>query len=854
MDAEKSVGSPLDKNRFRKYLQVLLQDKESDAELDDLDDYLQSRFKKDDPRTVRACAEIAVSILSKAKRPEPLAYALNTLIGVLADHGDLSGASKQLQRLVAHSIRHDTPLAAESAIANIRNRLGTRVPLDYVPIFLRTILRLYVHYQQTDDMILTLVQAADIYSTYGAFQPAYRALSDAEVIARKAKNHRLLAQVLGMASSVALLEGDHKFAVKVGKRALSIEKKQGLEAQQHIAVNLATAAMQLEKHKDALKVYVDLLPKLTENADGRLGTLVNMSVCHRKLGNVAEADRLIVEARAFVSEVPQLLEETEFLLELELVASANALAGGDGKRAASCLNAAVKHLDKWISSADRLHYRRGVRERYIRRLEAMLCSLPNDGAAADVIPIVAFCRTNQLSDWLHVLQWVEDLSLLLTTAEKNQLEEVIGILTGYGAPFLFGMREKYDDAFEPPEMGSPWKRFSELTNLLSRKYGFRKPFDNANLEGTSKLLSDRLQRGHGILVNMLPAAGKAMLLLGDKYVLATLPKGETYEFFRDLTRHRQNEISTKGFAATVARYQAALLQSFDQILSRLVASSCRSVLFFPDRVDLTPINLVFIANAPLRERMALGTLETRTVLAIFPGAEEKETLSRPLAVLAESTNLQLPKAEVHRVFALMEVPGRLLTSPTTEQFCEAMSQADVLVVAQHGVSIGLFKDPHFAKLGSVDSQHDISLAEVQAKAYRWPHSLVVLGTCHSGGMVSRNYEKEFYSHEQVGFQAVFLTNRRCSVIAATWAIFDRYHFLFSSLFFEQVRVLGAAQALGTTLAKLTGMSAADAIKLFGSIEPEDLRHEILATTSEKNLEAMKAAPLCYGAYQTYGLL
>lgn len=103
----------------------------------------------------------------------------------------------------------------------------------------------------------------------------------------------------------------------------------------------------------------------------------------------------------------------------------------------------------------------------------------------------------------------------------------------------------------------------------------------------------------------------------------------------------------------------------------------------------------------------------------------------------------------------------------------------------------------------------------------------------------------------MGFPVVFLLNGRSEVLAASWAILDRFNLVFTSLFAPGLRDVHPSQAASTALAKLVELPVEELSALL-------LRAFPAGTTISPDLltqmDNLRQQPFCYGAYQTYTLL
>lgn len=837
---------------FEPHFRALVANTESDFELDELDDALQQATPKSDD--ARACAYIAAEILSSADRPWSLAYALNTAVGASCMTGDTKRARRYLKQLVDLTIKTGTDLAALSAAENVRRLLPGNAKADHVPNILYEVVRLYLHLGKVEKAIENLIAAAYLFADFGAFQPAYRSLADAEDLARDNKLLQEYADVVSASYAICLLEGDHAYAETIWPTLKQKYVELGKPVPTHLAVNRATLLFQTGDNRAAREGFEEALAHFEagdEVDEARSIILINLSACLRELGEDALSDARMAEARGLLATFEDV--DPEYPLEAELISAKNAIVKGDLIAAGSCLNRAAKCLDAGVGLAEKLHYRRGFRERYVPRIERLLASLAKTGRADDVIRVVAATRANRMSDWLHFLEWAEMLAAKLSPEDKEELDHLVDHLAQHGSPHLFGHLEKYDDPMSAMPKPDPWRDIAEYADKTSARYGVMRPFQNATAERIADTFVERLDEGYAILINMVGADHKMLLLIGDRYVLCDLPQSETRAFFEALVRHRQEpgRDHMKALGLVVGAYQTALLRSLAPVLGELSVESCKGVIFIPDGWNLTPINLAMVGDPKIRARMAGGEFEVRTCVALYPAKRQAVAPESCLGIIESDSGLRYDRADVEGFFKGVGATGTLLEDPTWNVFDEAMASTDALVLSHHGASVGLFRDPFFADMAGPYRNSAISLMRLQGAAYRWPHRLAVLGTCHSGGLANRNYQTRFRSHDLTGFPTVFLLNGRSEVLAASWAILDRFNLLFTTLFASSLQNAHPSLAASTALARLFELPKDELSDLVHRAFPAN----VLKTSDLlEEIDNLRRQPFCYGAYQTYTLL
>lgn len=843
--------------RFASTVGALLHDGADDAAFGAIDEQLHRRAGSGDTEAALRCAEIYVDLLSGSARPRPLAYALSTLLQLQCLSGDIGTARRTLTQLIDHAIEHGTPTAAHGGIEGILEQIRGRAGPDYVLHLLADVVRFYEHFHEIDTAVAHLLTVASLLGDYGAFQPAYHALNDAEQLARGRDDGRLLAQVYTTLSAVSLFERDLDYSIRTGEAAVELYRQLSEPIPPQLRFNLATAAMQNEDYAKARAIYTTFLEDDTQ--EGRrheYAARINLSICRRNSGDLNEADEELRLARIAAACLHPGAVDPEQWIELELVATANAIASVRFAEAMQLLRTAAQRLDAALSIVDKLHFRRALRERYVSRIESLFCDLPDTGEAAPVLDIIACTRANQLSDWLHLLDWADELATRLDEDEQTALARDIDALADFGAPFLFGYREKYDDPFDTAISPAPWRAFAERVADLRRSVPCDEPLASARLTATVALLRSRLDAGYAVLVSFLSHDSRTILLSGQHYLACRTDPAQTEAFYVAVQQLRHGQTDSRQFAQVLRRYQSSLLSGLAPLLELLAEDGCKGVMLLPHRLDVLPLNQVLLGHERLRARMSRGDFHARTCVALHPQTVACIPPQKPAVLLQEPTDLKLPRAQFDAFCSVFGANGVALVNASGNELAARMSRIDTLIVAQHGVSIGLYNDPYFATLAGPEQPGALSFEQIQRYAFRWPHQLVMLSACHSGSLISRNAQTSFRSHELIGYPSVLLANRRSVVSAASWPTIDKFDYLLSVQFALELRANpDSSAAFSKAIATLVDMTAEQAMSLFRHIPDATLRDETTPHSAQQieQLMQMKSDPFCYGAYQLYTL-
>ena len=295
-----------------------------------------------------------------------------------------------------------------------------------------------VHFKRFSSAIGRLITASQFFSRFGAYQSAYRALAEAETIARANFLHRDLARVVFALSVVASDEGDKGFAEKHFAKAIQLLEERSLPVPASYRLNHASMLMQLDKPDEAEPIFESML-KQTSDARTKFALLTNLAICKRTTTSLQASVDEIRKGQEFIGHCTH----PEEIAEFHLVAAKTFLLTRDGKKASRHIERALDAINMLISAAARLHYRRGVRENYVPRIRSMVRPCFDLGMRKSLLACLAFAFNSTAADWCHYLEWCE-ASLkddLVPKWLKQRLMEALKKITDFGPPVVGLSRE-----------------------------------------------------------------------------------------------------------------------------------------------------------------------------------------------------------------------------------------------------------------------------------------------------------------------------------------------------------------------------------------------------------------------------
>lgn len=813
------------------------------------------RSAQDKPIDVARLAEVAVEIYSHSGQNDEAILYLELQARALLSAQNLDRAILLVEHIarIDHPAGKPTVLELAEDILNCKDSFG--VSIDQRPWVLAEIARLIQRYGQQEKVADLYLDAAGLYSSHGAFQPAYRCLDDAKDIAHSLNSVSLTARYYTILMSVACEENDYKGGVAAGELAINAYQALGEACPGMLLGNLGVAYMNLEEEDKAIGYFEKTLasPDCTDHMQITLRG--NLSVCLRRCGRLTDAEAVLAAAEAALTDDA---DNVEGLLEIALSGAKLAVERQNAPLLVRRLQDASHHLDRILSDVLRLHHRRGIRERYITRIEGLLRALPPKGAATDaLLPIIA-TRGNAMGDWLTILSWASDVNSSWPASDETvqQLNRALQSIRQIGAPHLYGLTEKADDAWNISNAARAWDDLSNIAAIIHARSANR-PLDYATAQHQSTLCLSRLTAGHCLMV-MTYAGATALLwyFIGDQYKSISIPLAPMKDWHVAQLDYAQQFLSRSGFINALNTLISSLAPLLDTVFCDIAHARCKSVRFIEDCFNDIPLIEFALRNPELCARMAEGDFEVRMVPAALEPKEVEGPLLTTAAIVDRTADLLLaPYESTAFTQAAGLGPATLMEAGGHVDLEDLMGKYDALIVSTHGHSLKFFTDAYFAHLGNAEHPHPISVSAMQVAAPNLQLRLALVNTCFSGTRSARNFQKRFRTSDSVALPNLFLLNRKAVALGGMWKISDTACFTLSHWVGEGLKLgLEPSAALARAVAKIRMSTRSSVTSILTGNLPESLHAEALKRISGAPEVGLFSTPYVTAGFTIHGLL
>lgn len=730
---------------------------------------------------------------------------------------DCIDAGKELCELIIYLMEVVTTLPSESKI-----------------IFLRDVVYFSRQIDDCDMEVRTSIKIAEIFQSNNAFQSAYRILSEAETNARERDNLNLVAKLHVAAGAVSYSEQDFEYATKYFFSAIGLYSSLGIEPPIDVLSNFATSLMDIGQLKHAAEIYNDIL---SNNIETELiqEIYLNLMICYRDLNEWEMVQDIFdkIDISYFEKEKP------ETLINLYLIFAKTYYILKEYSKSMDYLLLTVERIEKDIENIYRLHYRRGYREKYVKRIKNILLNILNESSEVfiseknnSILHVFIFLNMNASSDSISLNNWVNYISTSdnISQSDKDKLFEIYERLKGIGIPFLNYYHEKYDDPFEDygaDGLGTSriWNDFNIIVNRLVQKYALFSPYQEANAMKKSNNLECLVKyNNYSFLFSNVFNGQILVTYLSSKGIKQIeLPMEPYIEFRKSMFNYQRKYCSLNEFKQSLNNIVNIYCNKFEEIIESFEINS--TVINIENTIlKIIPVNAIFLNSSKFRELLKETNFKFYNSPIISEYKGFKKEIKNYLGIFEPFKELPLLRPELslsnkYKMFESVSIRNIVEGVDLTK-----FQEADFIHFASHGFPISNYNDPIFATMSGPFSDKSLSFAEIQTKFNKFDYQLVLLSACDSSDSLNSAFNKTYDTNELISFPLIFLLNQKSVVISFNWPIIDIVPYVFSSLFLEIYQIeQDFYRTFNKTQLSLYELTVENLLRILENIEDENIR-------------------------------
>ncbi|EGQ9099757.1 tetratricopeptide repeat protein [Vibrio alginolyticus] len=726
---------------------------------------------------------------------------------------------------------------------------NTHITDDVIIRLLRLCCNYYNEFNLVRDNIKTLTYLANFYLEFNAMQAAYRAIEEAMELAIESNRLQDYLNLNKLLLRACFHDKDLDGAL--GCYEVINELSESSQIEDGVLLNVATIYLQKDMLDEAIEIYENLIPN--EDSSIQFNCEINLAICYRKKGDVVKSISVLESANSH-----DIFDE-DYLIEYELVYAKSLICNGNYKDAILKMINAVSIIEYKMKSIFKLYYRRGIRERYVSRLEHLIISIPSEYITKNILYVIAFTRSNQTSDWMNILQWCNELREIEVVPDNVilDIEEKIQFVADNGAPFLYGMIEKYDDHYDRHNSWR-WNNLTASINDIAIKYNIDHPLTPECTKNIYKRLLKEM-RYSSLIISFLSIDRKLMLIHENDFNIVSIDEDIFSNYITNASKYKRGELSTRSFATEVERMQKYISILLNDFIVSSDEYGKSSLIYISDRYDYLPITSCFFNNKSLNKKMVNGEYTIKCVPLMFATSEpnKKQTYSKVLGV-CDDFSLKLSSCEIENFSKNLNISNvNLIDKDDKNSFnCEVIN-TDIIHVTTHGFPLDFYCDPSNAAL---DKSHVINTHSIQMKLYKLDYKLVLLNSCHSSSNLSRRrinltnpYSKinQIQSYDTFSLPSIMLINRKSNCIASSWKTFDKFSYILSHrISLNMLRLGGFERAFSASIAELVSVTDSSILSM---LDHRNEEQKAMIESKEATMQMLKH-PYAYATYQYFSLL
>lgn len=829
------------KSEYERELSSAIKNNLTTQEFDQLDDYLLDLIKTK-PFLAKEISLINLKIFKQISRPFWVGYTYNTLINSLIFTNSIELIFPYFKESLIFCMENEKMFAAGHSIcSNLKNAYNLFKQDELLEI-IKLSVDFYKKYKKNKLAIKNMIEASLIFSNFGSYQSAYRLIADAETLCIENNLEQLHADVIATLGTIAMEEADFSFAEGAYRRAFGYYRKNNKKIPLQHLYNWGTTLIRTNRYPEAEGIYKMIKSEYPKFQDPRID--LNLAIAYK---NQEKFDLALPILRQIEEKIDP-MDNSEWVIEFYIILSNVLALNFEYEGSVVYLDKSVFVIEKYLDTVSRFHYRRGIREKYYRRIVDILEIVFPKSSPLKLLNVLVYLKTNSQSDWLSIIEWVEQINnnRSIDPEDINELNNKFNNLLNYGGVLVNSFKEKYDDPFEGPSIDTknhyllpayhiPWQDLTIIIQKITFKYSLESPYELNSIIKLNTAISERLNTGSVVLF---------VFIVSDKYLIynisddknniceiesdSIIEHGIKLNTYRSPKESDGNEFENPKdqFRTSLESITLRLSYALNDLIDFIVSNKKTSIVIIPDVFDtFLPLFATFFSIDELIEMFYLGTLSIENIPVLFKGSSDACYLKSASVITNKFNSLDLFEEEGKLIekyfnpnFSYIDVDE----GSNLNKWSNQLKESNCIHIISHGRPISFYTDPSFSALDG----ESLYLASFQEIFLNSQCNLFILNACNSADTVNRNFHKFFKSYEAISHMSVLLQNRKSKVIAAQWPELDTFSYVFTSIFYKKVNNKSNIQtAFAQTVAEIRKSDKQHFLAIISQIENETIREQ-----------------------------
>lgn len=743
------------------------------------------------------------------------------------------------------------------------------LPIETNILFLREIVYFSYKVKDFENAISLSLIIADIFTSRSAYQSAYRILQEAMDSAIEINDVKMIAEVYAQIGLTAYFEEDYDYASKALNQSIEFYNEISLETPIKILNNFATALMRNQEFKRAIVIYNNLLKKDLEN-DLKQIVYLNLVVCYRDNNELLKAEETYKKIDATFFERTNIDRKIEF----QLISANTFCLMRKFDSAIKFTTAAIEDIESELESIYRLHYRRGYRERYFKRIQGLLLKFIEPELIGTLeferlLQIILFLKMNMFSDWFSLNEWVENIYSLetISATEKEDLKNTYEELKKEGLPIFNSYHEKYDDPFEDYNSRAfgkysgtsiKWNEFNIIINNIINKYNVTSPYKNANSLNIFVIILEKIRNENTFLISKYISKNGISLVYNNKDTFCSfnLPIEKYITFREKIDAYQTKFCSLSEFRSILRETVSSYKLYFEDLINMINRNSNFNLIILDSSILKNfPIMAIILENDSIRKKILSNDLKIYYSPIIRKSKFEHIRINKYLGFFEPFQELPLlePELKLSQQLELFEECD--ISNFANDIDTNKMRGMDFIHVASHGFPISNYTDPIFARMSGNLSKNSFSLAQIQLEFNEFDYKIVFLSMCDSSDQLNKTFMKKFETNEAISYPSLFMLNQKSIVISINWPMLDLIPYVFTHILLTELKTETIFVAFNKTLVKLYDINISELLDILNNIDDEALKNKKKEMFKYQNpLNHPFRDPYIFGAFTLTSLI
>lgn len=667
---------------------------------------------------------------------------------------------------------------------------------DTILLIYKLISDYYLAISAQAEAIELMLSCVSIFAGLNATQSAFRLVQNIENKLGERLTPHMKGQLYAALGTASVSEGDYEFAEDAFHKSFSAYEQAGEKIPRATLSNYATVLIRQNKPELALKIYDQLLLEKETLADEAWSFLAHYhkAICLKDMNKELQALRIYTSLEPVAEKIEKKLKVfyhidlLEALVDYYISFSRLLAKRKKFSRSLDFLKKSIYIIEILLNTIFRPHFKRGIREKYNRRILTVTDMLTEELPTIKMIEVFCYLKKNSQSDWLSILNWINyiDMASGVPVEELQPIRLAFNQLASEGGVFMSSYKEKYDDPFQNPNlfelesMSTPenmllWQEFEAQARKLIARFNLKGVYEANSVDKLAMLIRKKMKTGVIMLFCFFRSAGNVIYLISPlKRNIVAVPYDEIARNYI-YSRGEYQQTGSKGdFFTSLLKYSDRIRDKISVLVEEICIPKIKAVYVFPSVMDASfPLIQSLFSDERVSSKCGEGKFFIQSCPLMYERKGGAGKFNKLAVLKNEQDKLDLFDEEL---IMLGKVFNRFEECAT---FNQISPDTDVAHLISHGNPISGFTDAAFSSL-TENYLHLYSFTDISQTNLK----LVYLNVCNGADTMNRNHQKIFSTHELTGYITASLQNPGVYTLGSQWPTLDMISYVYARIFYS----------------------------------------------------------------------